>query len=191
MSARPRIGLIVGSTRPSRIGRKVADEIVPAIEAAGAEPVMLDLAEIDLPLLNEEAHPATGIRTEPHTIAWAEQIEALDGVILLTPEYNGSFSAPIKNALDSLYTTWKDMPGLVVSYGWSGGAGASAGIGGVFAHMGGVLAAEGVKLTFAPTDFDEDRTFGEVAPFVARFSDDLRQGVEQLVAAASAELVSA
>lgn len=191
MSARPQIGIIVGSTRPVRVGRPVADEIATLVEVAGGDAVMLDLAEIRLPLLDEALPPATGVRTQPHTIAWAEQIDALDGVVFVTPDYNSGYPAALKNAIDYLKAEWSGMPATVVSYGWAGGASAAAQLAAVLRYIGLELQGEGVQMPFEPADFDEARGMADPAAFVGRSVEALRAAVAQVVEASAQELVSA
>lgn len=191
MSARPRIGIIVGSTRPVRVGRPVADELVGMVEAAGATPVMLDLAEIRLPLLDEPLHPASGIRSHAHSIAWAEQVAGLNGVLFLTPEYNAGYPAPLKNAIDYLKAEWAEMPAAVISYGSRGGPTAAAQLAAVLERVGVALQGEGVQMAFERTDFDESMRMLDAPAFVARSREALQASIEQVVAAAADELVSA
>ncbi len=181
MSARPQVGIIVGSTRPVRVGRPVADEIATLIEAAGGDVVMLDLAEIRLPLLDEALPPASGVRTQPHSVAWAEQIAALDGVVFLTPDYNSGYPAALKNAIDYLKAEWAALPAVVVSYGWSGGAAAAAQLSAVLRFIGLDLQGEGVQLAFQPTDFDASMRMTDAPAFVGRSAEALRAALEQLV----------
>ncbi len=191
MSARPQIGIIVGSTRPVRVGRPVADEIASLVGTAGGDAVMLDLAEIRLPLLDEALPPASGVRTQPHTIAWAEQIEALDGVIFVTPDYNSGYPAALKNAIDYLKTEWSAMPALVVSYGWAGGASAAAQLTSVLSYIGLQVQGDGVQMPFQPTDFDESMQLIDAAAFVGRSAEALAAAVAQVVEVSAHELVSA
>ena len=191
MSARPQIGIIVGSTRPVRVGRPVADQIATMVETAGGDVVMLDLAEIRLPLLDEALPPASGVRTQPHTIAWAEQIEALDGVIFVTPDYNSGYPAALKNAIDYLKTEWSGLPALVVSYGWAGGASAAAQLTSVLTYIGLDVQGEGVQMPFQPTDFDESMQLVDATAFVGRSVEALSAAVAQVVEVSAQELVSA
>ncbi|ERG64153.1 MULTISPECIES: NADPH-dependent FMN reductase [Agrococcus] len=191
MSARPQIGIIVGSTRPVRVGRPVADEIAQLIEAAGADAVMLDLAELRLPLLDEAMPPASGVRSNPHTIAWAERIDALDGVVFVTPDYNAGYPAALKNAIDYLKHEWVGKPAAIVSYGWAGGAASAAQLAAVLTYIGLALDEQGVQMAFEQGDFDESMRLADPTAFVARSIEALRALVERVVAASSAALVDA
>ncbi|MGY4721044.1 NAD(P)H-dependent oxidoreductase [Naumannella cuiyingiana] len=114
-----RIGILISSTRPNRIGHHVADwvtELAPDDVEARA----LDLARIGLPLLDEPDLPANGNYAQPHTRAWSELIMGIDGLIIVTGEYNAGYPAPLKNAIDYLWAEWRDLPVGCVGYGWGG-----------------------------------------------------------------------
>jgi len=112
------LGIIVGSTRPGRMGAQVARWVQ---DRAGIRPGLqaglLDLAEVALPFLDEEQHPSSRDYQHQHTREWSRRVESLDAVVLVTPEYNSSFPAPLKNALDFLYEEWRRMPVGLVGYG--------------------------------------------------------------------------
>jgi NAD(P)H-dependent FMN reductase len=118
-----KIAVILGSTRPGRNGKAVADWVVDqAMDRAGATYDLLDLADYPLPHL-DEALPATfGQYAGDHTKAWAEKIAAYDGFVFVTPEYNHSTSGVLKNAIDYLYAEWSNKAAAFVSYGSLGGA---------------------------------------------------------------------
>ncbi len=111
-------GIVVGSTRPGRMGAQVARWIQGRAEVLpGLQVDLLDLAGIALPFLDEEQHPSSRAYQHQHTREWSRRVEALDAVVLVTPEYNSSFPAPLKNALDFLYEEWRRMPVGLVGYG--------------------------------------------------------------------------
>ena len=117
------IKLIVTSTRPERNGGAIADRVAPLIaEGAGIDVEIVDLREVQLPLLDEPAMPAMGNYQRESTRAWARVIADADAVVFLSPEYNGGFTAAAKNALDTLYAEWDGKVAAVVGYGY-GGAG--------------------------------------------------------------------
>ena len=78
---------------------------------------VLDLAEIGLPMLDEPNHPRLGNYTHEHTKAWSASIAAADAFVFVMPEYNYSFNAPLKNAIDYLWAEWQHKPVGLVSYG--------------------------------------------------------------------------
>jgi len=116
------IAIVLGSTRPGRqaeiVGRWVHEH------ASAREDAMfdvVDVAEYDLPHLDESMPPMMGIYEQPHTRAWAETIAAYDGYVFVTPEYNHSTSGALKNAIDFLFAEWNDKACGFVSYGVQGG----------------------------------------------------------------------
>lgn len=116
--------IIIGSTRPGRKGPAIAQwfyEIAQKHEGFNVE--LLDLATINLPFLDEPKHPRFRQYEHQHTKDWSATIDAADVLVMVTPEYNYGFSAPLKNALDYLYHEWGYKPVGFVSYG-----GVSAGI---------------------------------------------------------------
>ncbi len=121
MSSTSKIQLIIGSTRPARIGSQVAQWLTSLAEDnPGFEIEVLDLKEINLPFLNEPVMPSMQMYSLPHTKKWSQKIASGNGYIWLTPEYNNGYPAPLKNAIDYLYHEWKDKPVLIVSYGFAG-----------------------------------------------------------------------
>lgn len=122
----PRLHIIVASTRPGRIGPTVADWFAArAKDHGGFEVTVVDLAEVNLPLLDEPEHPSAGRYTRLHTQRWSATVQAGDAFVFVTPEYNYGLPAPLKNALDFLYEEWAYKPVGFVSYGMAS-AGANA-----------------------------------------------------------------
>jgi NAD(P)H-dependent FMN reductase len=122
-----RIGIIVGSTRPQRRAEVVArwvHEVAARHSARGAGDVsfqVVDLADYRLPLLDEPVPAAIGDYRNGHTRRWAETVSSLDGFVVVTPEYNHSVPAALKNAIDFLFAEWNDKAAGFVSYGLNGG----------------------------------------------------------------------
>ena len=91
-----------------------------ATEHGGFELELVDLAVLDLPLLDEPMPSASGSYSHPHTKTWSAAIASFDGYVFVTPEYNRSVPAVLKNAIDvgsRPYgkSVWNDKPGAVVS----------------------------------------------------------------------------
>lgn len=117
-----KIAIILGSTRPGRNGEAVANWVYDiAKQRSDAEYELVDIAEFDLPHLDEAMPPAMGQYSQPHTKAWAAKIASFDGFVFVTPEYNHSTSGALKNAIDFLYTEWNNKAAGFVSYGSAGG----------------------------------------------------------------------
>lgn len=118
-----KIAIIVGSTRPGRNGKAVADWVLAkAKERPDADYELVDLIDYPLPHLDEPLPPSMGSYAGEHTKAWADKIGEFDGYIFVTPEYNHSTSGVLKNAIDYLYAEWNNKAAAFVSYGALGGA---------------------------------------------------------------------
>ncbi|WP_238007532.1 bifunctional NAD(P)H-dependent oxidoreductase/GNAT family N-acetyltransferase [Dactylosporangium sp. AC04546] len=109
------------STRPGALGPVVAQWLVDAVAARAAqlsvELVPVALGDLNLPFLDEEEHPSSGVYRNEHTRRWSAIAGAADGFIAVTPEYNYGMPATLKNALDYLGAEWAWKPIGFVSYG--------------------------------------------------------------------------
>jgi NAD(P)H-dependent FMN reductase len=120
-----RIAVVTGSTRPGRNNLAVAQwvyDIAKAQKRPDAEFELVDIADYNLPLLNEPMPPSRGQYEHAHTRAWSERIKGFDAYVFVTPEYNHGPSAALKNAVDYLHREWADKAAGFVSYGSVGGA---------------------------------------------------------------------
>jgi NAD(P)H-dependent FMN reductase len=116
------IKIIVGSTRPNRFGIQPATWIYElAKKHPEAKFDLVDLQEVNLPMFNEATPPLMHQYAQEHTKKWAELIGNADGFVMVTPEYNHSFPAALKNAIDYLATEWGYKPVAFVSYGADAG----------------------------------------------------------------------
>ena len=114
----PKLLIVIASTRPGRIGMPVANWFVEQAEAHGGfELELVDLQELDLPLLDEPNHPRLRNYTKDHTRAWSATVDSADAVVFVTAEYNHSYTAALKNAIDYLHHEWRHKPLGFVSYG--------------------------------------------------------------------------
>src|SRR6202048_5314679 len=121
-SRKPRIGIVIGSTRERRFGENPAHwiyEIAKQRTALAFE--LIDLRDHPLPFFNEPRAPAYGPVNNEAARPWAGKLATLDGLIVVTPEYNHGPSAVLKNALDYAYTEFVRKPIGFVGYGGGGG----------------------------------------------------------------------
>lgn len=172
-----RIAVIVGSVRPGRYGRTVADWVLAqAAQRTDAEFELVDLADHPLPHLDETV-PASGGRYEnAHTKAWSGLIGGFDGFVFVTPEYNHSTSGVLKNAIDYLYVEWNNKAAGFVSYGVVGGARAVEHLRLVAAELQLATVRSQVALSFY-TDFENFVRLVPGAHQVEALSDTLDQVV--------------
>ena len=114
----PTLMIIVGSTRPGRVGLPVARWFEQRARAHGGFDIeFVDLAELNLPLLDEPNHPRFRQYTNSHTLRWSELVDGADAFVIVTSEYNHGYPAPLKNAIDFLNQEWRYKPVGFVSYG--------------------------------------------------------------------------
>jgi NAD(P)H-dependent FMN reductase len=121
--AKPRIGIVIGSTRPGRFGDKPAEWIAERARALGEfEVEIVDLRDYTLPFFDEQTSPAWGPSQASGAKAWQDKVASLDGYIFTAAEYNRGPTAVLKNALDYAYNEWNNKPAAFVGYGGVGGA---------------------------------------------------------------------
>ena len=106
-----RVTVIIGSTRENRAGEAVAKWFaVQAGQRADLEIDRLDLLDFDFP----DRYPD---RATPSMARFTARIAEADAYVVITPEYNRSFPAPLKQAIDYAYDEWRAKPVGFVSYG--------------------------------------------------------------------------
>jgi NAD(P)H-dependent FMN reductase len=123
MTVKPRIALIIGSTRPTRFADKPAAWILKQAEMRGDLDVeVVDLRDYALPFFDEVATNKWAPSQNPEAIRWQKAIGQYDGYIFVVAEYNHSITAALKNALDEAYKEWNRKPFTAIGYGAVGGA---------------------------------------------------------------------
>ncbi len=121
--AKPKIGVIIGSTREGRFADRPAKWIKDVAEQRGdIEVELIDLRDYPMPLFDEPASPAYAPSKNEVAQRWQKKIASLDGFIMTAAEYNRGPTAVLKNALDYAYTEWNNKPVAFVGYGGVGGA---------------------------------------------------------------------
>lgn len=157
----PRLHIIICSTRPGRIGPPVAHWFRDRARAHGKFDVhLVDLADFDLPLYDEPAHPMRQAYEHEHTRRWSRSVAAADAYVFVSPEYNYSPTPALVNALDYVYKEWNYKPCGFVSYG-----GVSGGLRAVQAAKLQVTTLkmmpmmEGVMIPMAQQKIGDDGTF--------------------------------
>jgi NAD(P)H-dependent FMN reductase len=119
----PKIGLILASTRQNRFGEKPATWILDlAAKRADMQVELMDLRDWPLPMFDSPNIPSMVPVDIDGAKVWAAKVEAMDGYIVVTPEYNHSIPAVLKNALDHAYAPWNRKPMAFVGYGSVGAA---------------------------------------------------------------------
>jgi NAD(P)H-dependent FMN reductase len=131
-----KIGIILGSTRPGRLGEQVAKWVYEyALQRKDAEYELIDIKDYNLPLLDEPIPPSMGKYSKEHTIKWSKKIESFDAFVFVTGEYNHSVPGTLKNAIDFLYREWNNKAAGFVSYGSAGGVRSVEHLRGIMAEL--------------------------------------------------------
>jgi NAD(P)H-dependent FMN reductase len=123
MPVKPRIAVIVGSTRPTRFADKPAQWIFKQARARDdMEAELVDLRDFKLPFFDEKATNMWMPSENPEAVRWQQTIARFDGFIFVVAEYNHSITAALKNALDEAYKEWVRKPFTAIGYGAVGAA---------------------------------------------------------------------
>lgn len=113
-----KLQIVIASTRPERVGLPVGTWFSELARRHGKlEVEVVDLAEVNLPLLDELKHPRFAQYEKAHTVSWSATIKQADAYVFVTPEYNYSAPPSLMNALDFLSLEWAYKPVGFVSYG--------------------------------------------------------------------------
>ena len=135
-----KIGIVIGSVRQGRVSDRVAKWVATDIKKMGAEVKIIDLVDYPLPLFDEPVSPQYNPdrQAAKEVQKWLDVVDECDAVVLVTPEYNRSYSAALKNALDYLDYQLKHKAVMIVAHGSTGGAQAVAHLRGVIPALGAV-----------------------------------------------------
>lgn len=158
--SKPTLTIVIGSTRPGRVGPKFATWFRSlAIAHDGFDVELVDLAQLNLPFLDEPSHPRLRQYVHQHTIDWSRTVERSDAFVFVTPEYNFGYSAALKNAIDYLSQEWADKAVGFVSYGGvAGGTRAVQQLKQVVTALKMIPVAESVNLPFFTQFIDDSGT---------------------------------
>jgi len=121
--SKPKIGIVIGSTREGRFADKPANWIYEIAKARGdIEVELIDLRDFPLPFFEEAASPAWAPSKSEVAQKWQKKVASLDGFVFTAAEYNRAPTAVLKNAFDYAYTEWNKKAVGFVGYGGVGGA---------------------------------------------------------------------
>lgn len=121
--SKPKIGIIISSTRQTRFADKPAQWILElAKQRPEIDTEIVDLRDFDLPFFDAPASDAWMPASDEKVIAWQKKVAELDGYIFVVAEYNRSITGALKNAIDQAYVGWTKKAAAYVAYGSVGGA---------------------------------------------------------------------
>lgn len=117
------IGVFLGSVRDGRMGEQVAQWVMDAAAQRDADYRLLDLSKFGAPAPASQVMPVMANKSYDDDVVprWSQAVDACDGFIFATAEYNHSIPGTMKNAFDSLFSEWMGKPVAFVGYGGDGG----------------------------------------------------------------------
>ena len=163
-----KVQIIIGSTRPGRVTPKLAAWVANEAKLIeGTEVELVDLADYPMSMLDEPISPQYNPERKPSAEAqkWLDKISQADAYILVTPEYNRSYSGVLKNALDYIDFQFAKKPVALVAHGSTGGAQAVG-------HLRGVL--PGLKAVTTPTATYFSAQVGQAIDDEGNLSEELK-----------------
>ena len=150
-----KVVILLGSVRMGRQSHKVAYYLEKLLTARGFETDLVDLAKEALPILGTQDDDSKLAQTV-HDIS--ERLHQGDGLLLISPEYHGSFSGVLKNALDYFWAEFqrKTIGVITVSSGKLGGTSVANQLQQVILSLGGVALPAKLLVPEVQISFDED-----------------------------------
>lgn len=121
--AKPRIAVIISSTRQTRFADKPAAWLMEQVkDHPELDFELVDLRDQNLPFFDEPASNLWMPSSDAKAVAWQERLAGFDGFFFVVAEYNRSITGALKNALDQSYKEWNRKPFAALAYGSMGGA---------------------------------------------------------------------
>jgi NAD(P)H-dependent FMN reductase len=183
---RARVAIVVGSTRPTRISAGIADWTLRNVQSESPlHYELIDLAEVNLPFLDEPVMAARGEYEHEHTRAWSQLVSSFEGFLFVFPQYNWGYPAVLKNALDFLYWEWREKPVSFVTFGTRGGSRAALQIQGVLQGLHMNELADHLEIRIAEYDVDEKWQLKDLEGLLLPYREQLLTIDREMVAALS------
>lgn len=176
-----KIAVIIGTTRPGRIGENIAKWVVTKLPQDDTTYELIDLGEENLPMFDEPMPPMMGQYQFEHTKNWSAKVSGFDGFVVVSPEYNAGYPAVLKNAIDYLCKEWSDKPVTIVTYGYTGGASASNQLKEVFTRLKSRVTDILPTLYFSDGIFGADYQITDLDTAFAKHAGDIHAAGKQLI----------
>ena len=172
--------IFYGSYRSNRQGIRLADYLVGAFTARGAQPELIDAKVLDLPMLDRMYKEYAQGTAPPALEALARKIRAADAFVFVTGEYNWGVQPGLKNLTDHFLEEWFWRPAAIASYSAGRFSGVRSGLSwhGILSEMGMVvvsssLAVGTVGQALSPAAEPTGEAGAALARAFPRFADDL------------------
>jgi chromate reductase, NAD(P)H dehydrogenase (quinone) len=98
MAKKPKILAFAGSLREGSFNKKVLRAAIEGARAAGADVTEIDLRDYPMPIYNQDEHQSKGF--DENALRFQRLLSEHDGLLIASPEYNGSLPGGLKNAID-------------------------------------------------------------------------------------------
>ncbi|TKT74289.1 NAD(P)H-dependent oxidoreductase [Aquamicrobium sp. LC103] len=156
-----KLNIVISSTRPVRVGPALAEWFHDFARAHGRfEPVLVDLADFNLPVFDEPKHPRLRQYEHAHTKKWSESVSSADAFVFVMPEYNYFAPPSFVNALNYLVAEWAYKTAGILSYGGvSGGLRAAQSAKQLLTTLRVMPIPEGVPVPMVTQLLDEEGVF--------------------------------
>jgi NAD(P)H-dependent FMN reductase len=165
MKRKPRILAFAGSLRKHSFNKRVLKTAIRGAENAGAEVTFIDLRDYPMPIYNPDDHEANGF--DANALEFQRLLTLHDGLLIATPEHNGSFPASLKNAFEwatrpsGIYQRSDIFPGkfaamISASPGSLGGIRSLAHLRGVLTSIGVYVLPSEIAVSFVADKFEGD-----------------------------------
>jgi NAD(P)H-dependent FMN reductase len=178
----PRVAVVIGSTRPTRICPGIAEWVKRTAERGSQlRYALIDLALVDLPFLDEPLKAALRKYEHEHTRAWSRLVSSFDAFVFVFPQYNWGYPAPLKNALDFLYHEWHGRPATSVTYGTRGGNRGAQQFLGVLEGLHMRPLKDRIEIVVTDEDVDEHWQLRNIDATLGPYREQVRQLDAQLV----------
>ena len=115
----PKILAFAGSLREHSYNKRVLNIAVEGAREAGAEVTLIDLRDYPMPVFNFDNYEQ---KFDENALRFQDLLSDHDGLLIASPEYNGSLPGGMKNAIDWVYPEWNRKAAAFVSYGSAMGA---------------------------------------------------------------------
>lgn len=173
MDTKIKLSIIIGSVREGRFGPVVASWVADeASRRGGFEVDVVDLADADIPLALPAMPPKFAGDDYPRPSGMSrltESLETADAFIVVTPEYNHSYPASLKAAIDWHFTQWTAKPVAFVSYGGAaGGRHAVLHLENVLTELHAVTLRDGLLFPNYFTEWEDGQPIGADAAVAAK-----------------------
>lgn len=180
------IQIIISSVRKGRICDQVAEWVTEntekIIEETKHSVEVVDLKDWKLPMDDEPNLPKTGLYTQEHTKAFSKKIASADAFIFVTPKYNGSYPASLKNAIDHLFNEWTNKPAAIVNYTYTNNNAVIDKLGDLLKYLKMPLVKDSTVIQLSKEIYNNQNRIADYKTAFSVYNNSLRTTVQQLAA---------